>query len=347
MKLWTKFLVVASLLMLVLAGPFAAAAQDEELFPVTQAGFLVTTMAPVLIALENGYFEDEGIDFEFVEIDSGALGAAAVASGLAQFSDFSLKDVSTMQSQGEDVVMVYNLVNSLTMNLVMRTEVADELGITRESPLEDRFAALSGLTIGITRPGAPTDLYPRWMLQQVGLDPDTSAEFVAIGGGPALLAALETGQIDAYLLSPPTPQIAEAEGFGRIVIMNTSGDVPEFRDYAFTSTVTSRAFAEEHPEIVEAYSRALDSAMVFLKENLDEAAAILEEKYFPTDDFETFKNGLQATVNAMLVEGAFTEQAIINQSQILLDLGELEEMPDTSEGVLWTNAYNPDTVTEE
>jgi NitT/TauT family transport system substrate-binding protein len=326
-------------------GVFAAPAeQDAEPVKVVQAGFLVTTMAPVFIAIQNGYFLDEGIDLEFIEIDSGQLGAGALVAGLAEFTDLGIEDVANLQAEGKDVVLVYNVVNSLTMNLVVRNEVLEERGVTRESSLEDRYAALKGLIFGITRPGAPTDLYPRWFLQQAGLNPETDAQFIAIGGGAALLAALETGQIDAYLLSPPTPFIAEQEGVGQILIMNSAGDVPEFADFAFTSIAVTREFAESNPEVVAGYSRALDRAYQFMVENPNEATQILQDNYFPDTDMETLRISLDATLSAMRPDGAFTEEAVQNQMNVLMDIGALEEAWDTSEGVLWTNEYNPDTL---
>lgn len=344
----TRNTLCALLVLVVFATSFAAvarpSAQDAEPVKVTQAGFLVTTMAPIFIALQNGYFLDEGIELEFIEIDSGQLGAGALVAGLAEFTDLGIEDVRNLQEEGKDVILVYNVVNSLTMNLVVRTDLLEEKGVTPDSPLEDRFAALEGITFGITRPGAPTDLYPRWMLQQAGLNPETDAEFVAIGGGAALLAALETGQIDAYLLSPPTPYQAQAAGFGQILIENSAGDVPQFKDFAFTSIAVTREFAQQNPAVVEGYSRALDRAYQFMAENMDEAVQILQQNYFPDTDLETLRISLEATFSAMRPDGDFTEEAVRNQGDVLLAIGALDEAWDTTEGVLWTNEWNPDTL---
>ncbi len=336
-------LVLVGLLTSVLVGAVnASPAQQTAPVKVKEAGFLVTTIAPVFIAIQNGYFLDEGLDLEYVEIDSGALGAMAITTGLAQFTDLGVSDVINLQAQGKDPILVYSIVNSLTMNLVVRNEVLEKLGISRQSPIEDRMKALKGMTIGITRPGAPTDLYPRYMMQSVGLNPDTDASFVAIGGGSALLAALESGQIDAYLLSPPTPFIAEQDGKGTILIMNSEGDVPKFRDFAFTSTAVSKAWAEANPTLVEGYSRALHRAYQFMVEHNDEAIQILHDKYFPDTDLATLKISINATMSAMKPDGHFSEAAIQNQVDVLKAIGALDSTPDTAEGGIWTNQWNPD-----
>jgi len=342
-----RFLLSLALLSVLLAGSLtvqAAPSAQAKKVKVTQAGFLVTTMAPVFVAIENGYLAEEGIDFRFVEIDSGALGAGALVSGLAEITDLGVQEIANLQAQKKDVMLVYSIVNSLTMNLVVRTPILVEKNVSRASSLKERFAALKGLKIGITRPGAPTELYARWMLLQAGLDPNKDVTFVTIGGGAALLAALESGKIDAYLLSPPTPFIAEKNGTGKILIMNSAGDVPEFKDFAFTSIAVRRKWAEENPKVLEGYSRALDKAYEFMAKNTDKAVQILQAKYFPDTAVETLKISIDATLSAMIPDGEFTETAIKNQLQVLKDVGVLDKMPDTSEGVLWSNKWNPKTL---
>ena len=66
--------------------------------------------------------------------------------------------------------------------------VVERLGLSRELPLMDRFAALKGLNIGITQPGAVTDVIARYYLKQAGLDPDRDAPLVPVGGAAALAA---------------------------------------------------------------------------------------------------------------------------------------------------------------
>jgi ABC-type nitrate/sulfonate/bicarbonate transport system substrate-binding protein len=119
-------------------------------------------MAPAFIALEKGFFTQEGVDFTFTELDSGALGAAAVISGNAQISDLDPLGVARLQQEGKPLLLVYNLVGRVTLDLIVRTGVAQRLGLTAETPLAARYAALKGLTIGITRPGAPTDVFARY-----------------------------------------------------------------------------------------------------------------------------------------------------------------------------------------
>ena len=80
-------LLLVSVALLLLVPATGALAQPRH--KLTQAGFRVLYMAPAFIALEKGFFQQEGVDFTFTELDSGALGAAAVISGNAQISDLA------------------------------------------------------------------------------------------------------------------------------------------------------------------------------------------------------------------------------------------------------------------
>lgn len=307
---------------------------------VTVASLPNAFLAPLYVAIEEGYFEDEGLEVDIVELESGQAGVSAVVSGSAQFADIGLDDLSILASEGEEsLVMTYNLVNRVTLTLVMDPDVAAEKGVDGDSSIEERYAALEGLTLGVTSPGAATDKYMRYYLRQAGLDPDRDANIVAIGGGGSLLAALESGQIDAYQLSPPTPYIAEAEGFGTILIDGPAGDVPLFSDFAYTGFATNQQWAEDNPETAEGFMNAISQGMEYVEENPDEAAETILP-YLGTDDLETTQQTLAALLPAMSGTGCFGEGAVQDSVDIMREAEILTVEVDTAEGGLWTNEHN-------
>lgn len=308
---------------------------------ITVASLPNAFLAPLYVAVEEGYFSDEGLEVDIVELESGQAGVSAVVSGTAQFADIGLDDLSVLTGQGEDsLVMTYNLVNRVTLTLVMDSDLATELGVSRDSSIEERFAALDGLTLGVTSPGAATDKYMRYYLRQAGLDPDRDANIVAIGGGGSLLAALESGQIDAYHLSPPTPYIAEAEGFGTILIDGPDGDVPLFADFAYTGFATNKAWAQENPEAAEGFMTALSRGMEFVA-NDPAAAAEMIQSYLGTDDLATTQRTLEALLPAMSETGCFADGSVADSIATMIEAEILTEEVDTAEGGLWTNEHNP------
>jgi len=326
-------LVVAALVL----GPAMATAQTPK-YRLTQAGFRVLYMAPVFVAQDKGIFAEEGIDFAFTEIESGALGPAAVVSGNAQIADFDPLGVARLQQEGKALLLFYNLVERVTLDLVVRTPVVQRLGVSHESPLAARYAALKGLTIGITRPGAPTDVFARYFLIRSGLNPDRDANLVQVGGVPALAAAFKAGRIDAFLLSPPLPQTLEREGAGQILIRNTAGDVPELRQTTYVAMFTTAEYAKKNGPALQAYARALRRATQWIHANQAEALRLLGEKYFKDTPADSLAISLAATLPALSADGRFTQATVQSYLDIFKTVGE-SVTASSAEGVLWSNEY--------
>lgn len=297
-------------------------------------------LASMYVAEKQGMFEDEGLDLEIVELQSGIDGVSAVVSGSAQFADMGFDDLATLAEEGENgLVMTHNLVGRVTFTLVMNPEKADERGVSRESPIEERYRALEGLKLGVTSPGAASDKYLRYYLREAGLDPERDAEIIAIGDGASLLAALETGQIDAYQLSPPTPYVAEAEGFGTVLIDGPAGDVPLFKDYVYTGFAVNRAWAEENPDAARAFSRALNAGMERVASDPATAAQEIVER-MSEENVDIIEQTLDAMLPALSRDGCFDAAAVSKTLEVMHDIELTAEAGDPAEGALWTNAYN-------
>ncbi|HEX6354720.1 ABC transporter substrate-binding protein [Actinophytocola sp.] len=328
-------LAVAGVVALTLAG-CAGSGQTE----ITVASLPSAFLAAMYVAERDGTFEREGLSVNIVELQSGADGVAAAVSGSAQIADIGFDDLVTLAEEGEDgLVMVHNLVRRVTLALVMDPDDAKERGVTRESPLEERYAALRGLRLGVTSPGAASDRYLRYYLREAGLDPEKDAEIIAIGDGSSLLAALETDQIDAYQLSPPTPYVAEAEGFGTILIDGAAGDVPALSDFAYTGFAANREWASANPDTVRAFTRALNTAMAKVKGDPATTAEQIAER-MSEDDVSILRRTLEALLPALSTDGCFDMAAIRTTLTTMHDVGITPASGDAAEGALWTNEYN-------
>lgn len=316
------------------------ASADGEMTEVTVASMPNAFLAPLYVAMDDGIFEEHGLDVELIELQSGLDGVSAVVSGNAQYADIGLDDLAGLVDEGEEsMVMMHSLVDRVTLTLVMDAETAAERGVDRDSTIEERYAALEGLNIGVTSPGAATDKYMQYYLREAGLEPDRDANLIAIGDGGSLLAALESNQIDAYHLSPPTPYVAEAEGFGTILIDGPAGDVETFSDFAYTGFAGNRAWAEENPEAAEAFTAALSEAMETVA---DDPAGVAEQMlaHLGSDDLEVTQQTLEAMLPALSEDGCFTAESVENSLAIMEETEILEFENDPAEGALWTNEFN-------
>ncbi|MCF6475657.1 ABC transporter substrate-binding protein [Nonomuraea sp. MG754425] len=330
----------AGLAVLLLAAVTGCGGSAQEAGKITIASAPNVFLSALYVARDDGLFAAEGLTVEIVEVESGNDSIAALASGQAQYADVGFEDLAELSRAGDDsVVMAHDILNRVTLTLVMRKEVAARKGVTAASPLRDRLSALKGLRIGITSPGSPTDTYMRYYLASVGLDPERDVELVPLGGGSALLAALEKGRIDAYHLSPPTPYVAAEQGFGVVLVDGPKGEVPELDGFDYTAWATSRQWAEQNAETAAAFSRALTRATGKVKRQPDAVAAQIMDD-LGSDDRETVLRTVRAMASALSDRGCFDPAVVRRTLDVMLRLRILEEQADPAEGRLWTNDYN-------
>lgn len=321
----------------VLALTTAAPAQSQRV-KITEAHTGTLFMAPVYIAEAAGFMNDEGIDLELTEVDSGALGIAALVSGQVQFFDADPFQAVQLRRQGRQILFVYNLTKRVTLDLVMHPEVARTRNISRSTPIAQRFAALRGLKLGVTRPGAAIDVYMRYYLKRAGLNADRDVQIISVGGGAGLLAALRTRQIDAFHLSAPTPYIAERDGFGVVVIKASAGDVPELDNFLYTGISVHNVYANKNGDVLRRWTKAVNRANKLMRQ--DQATAVNHlRKHFPRTDPALLGLALREIIPALSEDGTITEEMMDKHLQFMLDDGQITMKPSAKEGLLWTNRY--------
>ena len=322
----------------VIASTPGAVAQGQRV-KIREAHTGTIFMAPVYIAEAAGYMAEEGIDLELIEVESGALGIAALVSGQVQFFDADPFQAVELRRQGRQILFVYNLTKRVTLDLVMHPEVARARNISRSTPIAQRLAALRGLRLGITRPGAATDVYMRFYLKRAGMDPDRDAQLISIGGGGTLLAALRTRQIDAFHLSAPTPYVAEQDGYGVVVIKSSAGDVPELDNIVYTGIAVHNVYANQNGEVVRRWIRAVSRGYKLMRQ--DPTTAITHLRKYVARDPALLARVLPEIIPALSEDGKMSEQIMQKTLDFLLEIGVIQSKPSAKDGILWTNRFLP------
>ena len=120
-----------------------------------QAHTSVLFAAPIYIAKEKGYFAEEGLDVELVEVESGQLGATALVAGEVQLFDADPLMAVQLREQGKRMIFFYNLNNRMTMDFIMRNEVVkakvqgEEVKVMALPKLEEMPDLMSALRASI------------------------------------------------------------------------------------------------------------------------------------------------------------------------------------------------------
>lgn len=274
------------------------------------------------IAIENGYFEDEGLDIEQVTVDaahvSEAIGADQVDVGMG---------------------LIGKLLQPLENGLPIKFTTGIHTGCTKllvpgDSDIKS-IADLKGKKIGVPGLADAATVVSKRSLSAAGIgvtDQNMEVEF-SVYSRNDLAQALQNGAVDAIALGDPAASIAE-EQYGLTALIDTATD-PEYKDeYCCAAFVTSK-LAEENPKAAAAFTRAVQKASQWVQENPDETAKIITEKEYVSGDADFCAQILKTYNYKPSVQGGY--DALKQNAEELTQIGVLKEGTDATKFA--DNAY--------
>jgi NitT/TauT family transport system substrate-binding protein len=222
------------------------------------------------IAQQNGYFSNAGFAPQIIDTGGGGPDVQLVLGGRAELTVNDGAQIFPALAQGQKLVCVLGLLNRSIVNATISKAAAERIGFSAGMPFEQRIKLLKGLKIGVTRAGALTWQLARFNLVAAGLDPDRDAQVVAVGGPPALAAALENGAIDVIYISMPIGERLIGEGKALSFVNNAAGDDPKLSKFLMEGLWTTPEFLAANRATVEAAVGAYRKASQFIRDSSPE-----------------------------------------------------------------------------
>lgn len=166
---------------------------------------------PVVVAMRKGFYKDEGIDVDKVQMQP-ALGVKALISGDV---DYLLAWGSALRAAvtGVPVKAVVGIAGRPLHVLVARPEIKTA-------------KELKGKIIGVDSVAGTVDYLSRVAVRHFGFEPDKDVTIIVTGESPTRLAALHAGSIDATAIDVAFAVKAEDEGFRRLVYLGDLIELP-------------------------------------------------------------------------------------------------------------------------
>jgi NitT/TauT family transport system substrate-binding protein len=143
-------------------------------------------MLPIKLAIDQGLFKAEGITVELINFRGGGPAVQAFAAGGVDLCICAADHVVRLVNRRFDARIIIGLDEHHSYALLGKAG----------SPYAD-VRSLKGKRIGVTSPGSLTDNTVRWAITKAGLKAERDFQIVAAGGGAAMRAAIDTGQVDA------------------------------------------------------------------------------------------------------------------------------------------------------
>ncbi|HVO96314.1 MAG TPA: ABC transporter substrate-binding protein [Terriglobales bacterium] len=319
-----------------------ARAQQKELPEVT----LLTAVpnfafAAIWVAEQLKYFEQEGVRMKITPAPSGSVCLNAVVGRSINFCASTSEGLVLARAEGAPAIAIQAHNRTMTLGVTLRKAIVEKMGLTRESPINARLKALTQLgTIGATGPGAASEQVIKFLVKKAGATA-TVLKFVYIGAAE-LPASLMNNVIDAYALSPPSAEVAEASGKGYVLIPLGKGEIPELTDYPYEVLMARPDYVEANPKIAMSVSRAISRGGALFHSKPEEAKAALRAHRLSVKlDDNVFELSYNMVAKAMPAWGTMSAagwQKVVNFSTGAGIVKEAQA-PSNKEGVLWTNKY--------
>jgi NitT/TauT family transport system substrate-binding protein len=238
----------------------------QEMREVTVGLLPIMPTAALYAGIEEGFFEERGLDLTVETGQGGAALLPAVMSGEMQFA--TSNPVSLLQARGEglDVRVIAHWTSALSEG---ETDVNGVVA-TADSGIESA-ADLAGRTVAVNTLNGMGGLTIREAVRQDGGDPD-AVEFTELPF-PDMPAALEQGNVDAVWV--PEPFLTMLQGAGNVVVSYSS--MESVTGHPTQYFFTSGQLVESEPELVEDMTAALEETLEFAEQNPDAVKAATAE----------------------------------------------------------------------
>jgi len=280
--------------------------------PVHLIGYL-----PLYLAIQEGYFEEEGLEVEVITATGGAH-VTSLVSGDA-WGNIAGPDSNQMANPGssDPIQGVVNVVNRANVYLMGSSD--EPIDSTNEAELA---SYLEGKTIAAGRYGGSPNLLTRWLLLELGLDPDNDVKLEEPADASAVVSLVESGQAD--IANGGEPQITE--GINKGVWNEPFYSFPSLGDYPYSVISVKKSTIENEPEVVESFVKAMLKGLKTVDEDHDLAMEALK-KEFPTTSDESLKASLDRAYADQLwsKDGFISEEALAKPMDVVEKTGVYKE----------------------
>ncbi|RCU51667.1 MULTISPECIES: CmpA/NrtA family ABC transporter substrate-binding protein [Corallincola] len=322
---WFAKLSVATLVSSALAtSAFAAEPEKEDL----KFGFIkLTDMAPLAVAKEKGFFEDEGL---FVELEAQAnwkvlldrtitgeldgshmLAGQPLGATIGYGTKAHIVTAFSMDLNGNGITVSNDVWKEMKKHIPMQADGKPVHPIKADAlkPVVEKYADEGKpFNMGMVFPVSTHNYELRYWLAAGGIHPgyyaphkgDTSGQIdaealLSVTPPPQMPSTLEAGTIYGYCVGEPWNQQAVFKGIG----------VPVITDYEIWKNNpekvfgVSKAWAEKYPETHKRVVKAMIRAAMWLDENDNanrpEAVKILSQSHYVGADYDVIANSMTGT----------------------------------------------------
>jgi NitT/TauT family transport system substrate-binding protein len=227
--------------------------------------------APFYVAMNNGYFKDEGLNID-LSIGQGAdKTMQEVISKNADIGFCGPEQSIYIQNQGkEDYPVVF----------AQLTQRDGSFLVGRKDEKNFKWEELKGKTIIGARPGGVPEMTLEYVLKKHGLDPKKDVNIITNIDINATAEAFKSGTGDYVALFEPSASMLRQTNSGYIEasIGSEAGPLP------YTCYFTTKSYMDNNKDTLVKFTRAIYKGQQWVQSNSDSKVAEKIKSFFPGTD---------------------------------------------------------------
>lgn len=290
-----------------------ACSEDKEtteinLAEVTRSVFYT----PQYVAIENGYFEEEGLDVNLQTTWGGDKTMTALLSDSA--------DVALVGSETSIYVYAQDATDPV-INFAQLTQTDGTFLVAKSEHPDFKWEDTKDSSFLGQRKGGMPQMVGEYVLKKYGVNPhedldlNQNIEFANIPG------AFVSGDYEFVQLFEPTASTLEQEGKGHVIASfgEEAGDIP------YTVFMTKESMINDEPETITSFTKAIYRAMKWVEESEPDEIAKVVQPYFEDTDVDMLSTSIQRykEQNSFATDPLLSEDAWNNLQDIMREAGEL------------------------
>ena len=269
--------------------------------------------APMYVAIEEGYFAEEGIDLTLITGFGADKTMTALLTGEA--------DIGFMGS--ESTIYTYKEgASDYAVNFAQLTQRAGNFLVSREPIDNFSWDMLVGKDVLGGRAGGMPEMVFEFILKKNGIDPTNDLNIDQSIDFGSTAAAFSGGQGDFTVEFEPHATSLESKGDGYVVasLGEDSGYVP------YTAFSAKKSYIAENPEVIQSFTNALQKGMDYVQSHSPSEIAKVIAPQFEETDIDTITTIVEryASQDTWKDNLIFEEDSFNLLQNILEEAGELD-----------------------
>lgn len=270
--------------------------------------------APMYVAIEKGYFEENGIDIDLLLTPGADKVTAAVLSGDA--------DVGFCGS--EATIYVYkNGEKDYLKTFAQLTQKDGAFIVSRKKIDNFTLNDLKGKTVIGGRAGGMPEMVFEWALKENGINPKTDLDIDTSVAFPAMSGAFISGDSDFVTLFEPNATEVEQQGFGYVLesVGSLGGNVP------YTSFSARKSYLKENKELIKNFTKAIQKGLDYVDTHTDKEVAQTILNQFPNTSLNDLESAVKRyrSIEAWPKTTKFSEESFNHLQEIMQYSNSLDE----------------------